>query len=130
MSAATLCTALGRLRVPKKIVYLMLMTYRYIFVLEAEYRRLLTAARVRCFTPRTGLHAYRTYAYLIGMLFVRAAVRSERVVEAMKCRGFRGRFYSLAEFRNHPADRVFAALTALTLAALALLQWGRLPAGL
>jgi cobalt/nickel transport system permease protein len=129
MTVATLGQALHRLGVPKKIVYLLLITYRYIFVLEAEYRRLLTAARIRSFRPRTSLHAYRTYAYLVGMLFVRATVRSERVLMAMKCRGFNGRFYSLTEFTPHPGNRVFAILTTLTLTGLAALEWWRYAVG-
>ncbi|MCK7503788.1 MAG: energy-coupling factor transporter transmembrane protein EcfT [Desulfobacterales bacterium] len=39
MPLATAGHALHRLRVPDKIVHLLLMTYRYIFVLEQEYQR-------------------------------------------------------------------------------------------
>ena len=73
MDIATLGHSLLRLKVPAKVAYLLLMTYRYIFVLEQEYQRLLRAARVRGFRPGTNLHSYRTYAYLVGMLFVRAS---------------------------------------------------------
>ena len=59
-------------------------------VLEEEYQRLARAARIRGFRAGTDLHTYRTYAYLVGMLFVRAADRAERVRNAMLCRGFNG----------------------------------------
>lgn len=126
MSVATLGQSLDRLRVPKKIVYLLLITYRYVFVLEEEYRRLWTAAKIRCFRPRTNIHSYRTYAYLIGMLFVRAAARSERVHQAMKCRGFSGRFYSLHTDIPNPGNRLFAAMTVFALIGLAFFEWGRI----
>ena len=102
MPLATLGYALNRLRVPDKIVHLLLMTYRYVFVLEQEYQRLMRAVKIRGFQPATNLHTYRTYAYVVGMLFVRAAERAERVQQAMLCRGFKRKFYCLQEFK---ADR-------------------------
>jgi cobalt/nickel transport system permease protein len=71
-SVAVLGHALDRLGAPPKMVHLLLLTYRYVFVLEQEYRRLATAMKLRCFRPGTNMHTYRTYAYLVGMLFVRA----------------------------------------------------------
>jgi cobalt/nickel transport system permease protein len=121
---ATIGHALHRMGVPDKIVHLLLMTYRYIFVLEEEYRRLARAALIRGFRPGTDLHTYRTYAYLVGMLFVRAADRAERVRNAMLCRGFRRKFYSLQEFRTTGWDIVFAAAMATVVAILAGIELG------
>jgi cobalt/nickel transport system permease protein len=98
MDLATLGRTLHRLGAPAKLVHLLLLAYRYIFVLEQEYQRLHRAARMRNFRPATNLHTYKTYAYLIGMLFVRASERAERVYQAMRCRGFNGRFYTLQRF--------------------------------
>ncbi|MFH1982178.1 MAG: cobalt ECF transporter T component CbiQ [Pseudomonadota bacterium] len=123
MSVDTLGHSLSRLRVPDKAVYLLLITYRYIFVLEQEYQRLVRAIKIRNFHPGTNLHSYRTYAYLVGMLFVRASERAHRVHCAMICRGFSGRFISL---RSYPADglnRVFSLTVALCLVLLATLQY-------
>jgi cobalt/nickel transport system permease protein len=119
----TLGHALNRLKVPDKLVHLLLITYRYIFVLEQEYLRLVRAARVRCFVPSTRIHTYRTYAYLIGMLFVRAAARAERVHQAMVCRGFAGRFYSLQRFSFTAADGAWAVAIGIVLAAAGWLEW-------
>jgi cobalt/nickel transport system permease protein len=107
MPVATAGHALHHLRVPDKIVYLLLMTYRYLFVLEQEYFRLIRAASIRGFRPGTNLHTYRTYAYLVGMLLVRAVDRAERVRWAMLCRGFQRKFYCLQEFRVDPSSVVF-----------------------
>ncbi len=122
MDIATLGHSLLRLGVPAKVAYLLLMTYRYIFVLEQEYQRLLRAARIRGFKPGTNLHSYRTFAYLVGMLFVRASNRAQRVHQAMKCRGFRGRFYSLARFRASAGSWLFALLMAAVCTGLIWMQ--------
>jgi cobalt/nickel transport system permease protein len=126
MPLATAGHALHRLRVPGKIVHLLLMTYRYVFVLEQEYQRLIRAARIRGFRPRTNLHTYRTFAYLAGMLFVRALERAERVRWAMICRGFRRRFHSLKEFQAGAGSLVFLAAAAAAVAGIILLETGRL----
>jgi cobalt/nickel transport system permease protein len=123
MPVATAGHALSRLRVPAKLIYLLLMTYRYIFVLEQEYQRLARAARIRGFQPGTNLHTYRTYAYLVGMLLVRAAERAERVHWAMVCRGFKRRFYSLQEFRADPGSTFFSVLMAAAVLGVAVLEF-------
>ena len=110
MSFATLGHALFRLRVPQKIVHLLLMTYRYIFVIEQEYLRLIRAAKIRGFRAGTNTNTYRTYSYVIGMLFVRAVERADRVYQAMLCRGFRGKFYSLQQFHIGPTSWIFAII--------------------
>ncbi len=118
MSFSTLGHALFSLRVPEKIVHLLLMTYRYVFVIEQEYLRLIRATKIRGFRPGTNANTYRTYSYVVGMLFVRAAARAERVHQAMLCRGFKGQFYSLQEFQMGSASWVFAVLMALIIGGL------------
>ena len=113
MNFSTLGYTLNFFKIPEKLVHLLLLTYRYIFVIEQEYRRLARAAKLRSFRPGTNMHTYQTYAYLCGMLFVRASARAQRVYNAMKCRGFSGRFICLHEFTLSPADGIW------TLAALA-----------
>ncbi|NNG01749.1 MAG: cobalt ECF transporter T component CbiQ [Desulfobacteraceae bacterium] len=123
MSTATLGHALSRLGVSQRLVILLLMTYRYLFVLENEYHRLRRAARVRGFKPGTDLHTYRTYAYLVGMLFIRAAQRAERVYQAMRCRGFKGRFFTIADFPASPNNFMFSLLMAIFAAGLILMEF-------
>ena len=113
ISIATLGHTLNRLGMPSKLVQLLLLAYRYIFVIEQEYQRLFRAARMRNFRPASNLHTYRTYAYLAGMLFVRASERADRVHKAMKCRGFNGRFYSLADYPPTPWNAVLAGIVGL-----------------
>jgi len=128
MEPVRLGHALHALKVPDRLVHLMLFTVRYVSVIEDESRRLRTAMRARGFLPRTDRHTFRTFGYLVGMMLVRALERSERILEAMKCRGFDGRIPVGGTFRLTRRDAVFAAALALAVCALAGLEvatWSR-----
>jgi cobalt/nickel transport system permease protein len=119
----TLGQALHQMWVPDKLAHLLLFTYRYIYVFETEYRRLVQAMKIRGFRPRTNLHTYRSYGYLAAMLLVRSFDRAERVFQAMLCRGFDGTFYSLKIFTWQRRDRLFLAASLPVLAGLVCLEW-------
>ncbi|MFP4058223.1 MAG: cobalt ECF transporter T component CbiQ [Candidatus Brocadiia bacterium] len=121
MEITALGHALHHLRVPRKLAHLLLFTVRYIDLIHHEYRRLRNAMRVRCFRPRANRHTYRAYGNLVGMLLVRSFDRAERVLAAMKCRGFRGQFHLLDHFAFARRDLAFALGSALV---LGLLAWG------
>ena len=108
IETVTLGHALEQLGAPKKLTRLLIFTVRYTEVLHAESLRTLRAVRARAFQPRLNLHTLRTLGNLVGMLLVRAFDRSERVMAAMKCRGFAGRFPQFHERRIHWGDWVFA----------------------
>ncbi len=99
--------ALARLHISSKFVFLILMTYRYIFVIKDEYTKLFRAAKIRGFTPKTNIHSYKTFAYLAGMLFVRASLRAKRVHQAMLCRGFNGKFHTIDKISLDRLSLVF-----------------------
>jgi len=107
MTVASLGNGLHRIHVPDKIVFLLLMSYRYISVIEEEYKRLLRAAKFRGFDPGTNLHSYKTFAYLAGMLFVRASLRAQRVHQAMLCRGFNRKFHTLDDYPPNRLNSIF-----------------------
>ncbi len=123
MNFSILGYALNWLHVPDKIVHLLLMTYRYVFVIDQEYQRLIRAAQIRGFQPRTNLHTYKTYAYLVGMLLVRSTARADRVYKAMLCRGFKRKFYCLHEFNAGKHERLFVAAMAGVILVLIYLEW-------
>jgi cobalt/nickel transport system permease protein len=108
--------ALIHLRVPRKLVHIMLFSIRYLEVIGREWRKLTTAMKVRCFHARLNWHTLQSYGYLIGMLLVRSLDRSDRVYAAMKCRGFRGDFYILDHFVMKKADVIFVVLGSVLLA--------------
>jgi cobalt/nickel transport system permease protein len=123
LEPAVLAHALHRLRLPRRLVVLLFFAVRYLGVLRAEHRRLQRALRVRGFRSRPNLLSLRALGYSAGMLLVRSLERSERIEAAMKCRGFRGRFPVLDEFRTGRADALFllaGAAGALLLLALEL----------
>lgn len=110
MESVTLGHALSHLRVPVTLVHLMLFTVRYIEVLNEEYQRLRTAMKARGFRPANSMHTYRSVGYLVGMLLVRSLERSERILQAMKCRGFNGRLHLLDDMRYTRFDLVFGVI--------------------
>ena len=118
----TLGQALHSLRLPHKLCHLLLFTYRYLYVIEQEFNRLLQAMKIRGFQPRTNLHTYRSYAYLAAMLLVRSYDQAERVFQAMLCRGFHGTFYSLRTFAWQRRDGIFVVVSILALAVLLFLE--------
>lgn len=110
MDSPTMGHALDRLGLPTKLVFLFLFTYRYLHVIADEWQRLSTAARLRGFTPRTGMHTYRTIGNMLAMVLVNSFDRSSRVYQAMILRGFQGRFVSVVRFRARLKDAIFALL--------------------
>jgi cobalt/nickel transport system permease protein len=111
------------LRVPGLLVQLALLSYRYVFLLTEELGRLRVGLRVRGFRSRASLHTYRTVGHVAGILVVRSAERAERVGQAMRCRGFDGRFRSLTPFRTTAGDLLLLAGVAAAAASLAAWDW-------
>ncbi len=113
--------SLERLHLPHKLILLLLTTYRYLGLIEEEYRRLRRSAALRCFSKTTSLHTYRTYGYLIGMTLIRSYDRSRRIHKAMLMRGFQGYFPLLTIRTTRPTDLLLLFFFLACGAALALL---------
>jgi cobalt/nickel transport system permease protein len=111
------------LLVPGVIVQLLLLTYRYTFLLADDLGRLRIALRVRGYRHRATLHSYRTVGHVAGTLFVRSYERAERVGHAMRCRGFDGCFRALGDFRTRLPDVLMFA--GIMVFAVGLLVWDR-----
>ncbi len=120
---STLGHAMRQLYVPDKVTLLFLFTYRYIHVIFQEYQRLINAMRIRGFAPRTNIHTYRSYAYLVGILLVRSYDRAERIHRAMLCRGFTGRYYTLSRFSIQTGDLVYLIVMLAAILGFVMLQW-------
>lgn len=125
MSPVALGHALHHLKVPAKLVQLLIFTIRYIEVVGHEYARLRRSMKIRGFQPGFDFHTLRSYGHLIGMLLVRSLDRSERVTAAMKCRGFQGRFYMLHHFSLQRSDALFIVSAVVLLLAFGWLEWIR-----
>ncbi len=124
LDAARLGYALARLHVPARLVHLFLFTVRYVGVLQGEYQRLRRAMRARAFVAGNNRHSWRSFGWLFGMLLVRGLERSRRVHDAMRCRGFEGRF-RLAHDQHWERGDTLAAMVWLILLG-ALLGWEQL----
>ena len=120
-SVFDLAHGLGHLGCPNKIVHLFFFSFRYLHVIHEEYHRLRHAAQVRGFRPRTDMHTYRTYAYFIGMLLVSSFDRAHRILDAMRLRGFRGKFYILHHYNAGRMDYAFFGVIAVISVAMAAL---------
>ncbi len=123
MESTTLCHVLYRLRMPEALVHLLMFTVRYIDVLHQEYLRLRRAMKARGFRPRNSFHTYKSIGYLVGMMLVRSLERSERVLAAMKCRGFSGRIHIIDRMAFTQRDVWFAGMGGLILSVLIYMEW-------
>jgi cobalt/nickel transport system permease protein len=96
--------ALAGLGLPRKLVHMLLLTVRYVGALRDQYAQLRTAMKVRGFRLRTSWHSWRSLGWLFGMVLVRSAERAERVLAAMKCRGYRGELHVISDLRMTASD--------------------------
>jgi cobalt/nickel transport system permease protein len=83
---------LSRLGVPQLVGQMVLLSYRYLYVFRHEAQRMSTGMQVRGFRKRTDIRTLRAVANFLGMLLVRSYERTERIFDAMRARGYRGRF--------------------------------------
>jgi cobalt/nickel transport system permease protein len=88
--------ALRKLGLPRVLVATLGIMERYRFVLAEELNRMATARRARSFRGR-GSFSFSLAGGLIGLLFLRAFERAERVHGAMIARGWQGTLRSLEE---------------------------------
>lgn len=119
----TIAHAMHELKVPIKLVHIFFFTIRYIYVIHNEYLRLSNSMKIRSFKPKTNLHTYRTYAYMIGMLLVRSLDRAKRVNQAMRCRGYNGNLYSLSTFSIRKTDKLVFIIALLLVLFLGIMEW-------
>ena len=118
--------AMHQLKIPKKIVHLFFFTYRYIHAIYREYLRLKNSIKIRGFIPKTDLHTYKTFAYMVGMLLVRSFDRAHRVHNAMLCRGFKGDLYSLKEFSFKTSDIVSIIFMMALIVIMGVMEWAQI----
>jgi cobalt/nickel transport system permease protein len=118
-----LAAALRGLGIPQPMTAMLLLTIRYIAVLRDEYGRLRLAMKARAFCGAPALHRWRSIGFLFGMLLVRSFDRAERVLAAMKCRGYPGPAAVPASPPLGRADWAFASAMLIALSALGGCAW-------
>ena len=85
-----ICYALRSVKVPKIIVIVIMLIYRYIDVMAGEADRIYTAYRLRA-PGQKGIE-YRSWGTLVGQWLLRSMDKAQIVYESMLLRGFRGDF--------------------------------------
>ncbi len=83
-----LLQTMKRLGVPRLLVTILALLYRYLFVLIDEAERLNRARASRTFSSNRR-KKWHMLASLIGQLFVRSTERAERIYAAMTARGWK-----------------------------------------
>ncbi|CDM67565.1 cobalt ABC transporter permease CbiQ [Clostridium bornimense] len=87
-----LAMAMRKLRIPKVLVSILLMIYRYIIVIMEEGCRIKSAYQLR--TANRKSMTISDWGMIMGQLLLRTIDRSEQVYSAMIMRGFQGEYYS------------------------------------
>ncbi len=104
--------ALRELAVPDALVQMILFTYRFLFVYLDQLRKMRIAMMARGFRPRARRLTLRAYGNLVGMLLVGSYEQTERILQAMRSRGFSGRMRTLEPTSRHATDWLKLALIA------------------
>jgi len=115
--------ALQKIKIPERLIQLFMFTYRYIFLLMDEEKRIFIAASSRGWVKRTNFSTLRIMGNLVGMLLVRSFERTEHIRDAMLSRGYNGRLNILDEFSLSPGDFIKASLIIAGALALNLSRW-------
>lgn len=116
-----LLSSLTRLGVPRDLVFILLFTYRYLFIIREEALSLRRAALSTNFRPRNIAQAAVTGG-IITSLLLRSLERAERTYQAMQSRGYRGSLM-LEVKALRPMDYLVITGWLLT---LLILRWGGL----
>ena len=116
-----LLAALRALRLPAILVAVVMLMYRYLFVLVDEAQRMLRAraARSAAIGPGSGgtvVWRAKSAGGMAGSLFIRTLDRGERIYMAMLARGYDG---SIRQQSTAPLGRLAIAQIALPLALFA-----------
>ena len=85
-----ICYALRVLHLPKVLVIVIMLIYRYFGVMAIEANRIMTAYKLRA-PSQNGIH-YKAWGTLVGMWLLRSMDKAENVYESMLLRGFNGDF--------------------------------------
>ena len=109
-SIEEICYALRVIHVPKIIVIVIMLIYRYFGLMAGEADRIMTAYMLRA--PRQkGIH-YKAWGSLVGQWLLRSMDRASAVYESMTLRGFNGDF-RVKRKGVTPADVLYPVVWAL-----------------
>lgn len=119
--------ALRWFRVPYIICSLLLLTYRYIFVMMEELELMNMARRSRGFSLKGSLlskDVFKTISFTAGMVLVRSHARSKDIYDGLVARGYHKEIRILRRPKVRPGDALLLLLFLGVIALIVSLQWG------
>ena len=110
-----LCAALRQLHVPKLLVTLLLLTYRYVGVMTEELAVMTDAYHLRA-PGQKGIHI-SAWGSFLGQLLLRSMDRAQELYASMLLRGYHQHFHyaDIKLFRRHDALYMIVCCTAFLL---------------
>ncbi|MGB9597027.1 MAG: cobalt ECF transporter T component CbiQ [Candidatus Poribacteria bacterium] len=118
-----LLKAFEKLKIPRLIVILLSFTYRYIFVFQDELQSMTRAKESRSYGKKRWIN-FKTLANMVGVLFIRAYERGERVYYAMRSRGFEGSIKTMTDMTLTKSDIYFLSVIVTILILIRILsEW-------
>ncbi len=111
----SLCAALRQLRVPKILVTLFLLTYRYVGVMTEELAVMTEAYHLRA-PGQKGIHV-SAWGSFLGQLLLRSMDRAQELYSSMQLRGYRQDFHyaEIKPFRFRDALYLICCIPAFLL---------------
>lgn len=86
-----LFNGIGNMHLPDKLVSVLFLSWRYVFLFGEKLSQTHKALHARLFQGGMNMRTYNIYGEIIGGLFVKSIDGSERVYKAMISRGYTGR---------------------------------------
>ncbi|WP_425056577.1 energy-coupling factor transporter transmembrane component T family protein [Pseudomonas abyssi] len=87
MNAFDVAAAAARLGMPARLAQLLLLTVRYLSVMQQTRQQVQRAMQARGFRPRCNWRTLEVLALQVALILVHALLRAERVAQAMQARG-------------------------------------------
>ncbi|MBN3038212.1 MAG: cobalt ECF transporter T component CbiQ [Candidatus Omnitrophica bacterium] len=112
--------AMERLKVPRIFTMILSFMYRYIFVFEDELMKMRQAKESRSVGGPKHVHI-KALAHMLGVLFIRAYERGEKIYLAMCSRGFTGEVHTISNFQIKRSDLYFIVIIAGVLTGIRLI---------
>lgn len=106
-----ICYGLRCLHVPKELVTIIMLIYRYLIVLLKETDRMSLAYKLRSYGQR-GIY-WKVWGSFVGQLMLRSIDRAEVVYESMLLRGYDGEFIGDKLKTNHTGNRINSIIYAI-----------------
>ena len=104
---SSLSSALSVLRVPKLIISILNMTYRYIFLLSKISLEMFEARFLRTVGATNNKSNRDFISNRMSFLFIKSSYLSDEIYSSMRCRGYTGEYNSLTPPKINKIDKLW-----------------------